>query len=293
VCSSDLIGILKGQTNSNVFIYIDPYGIKALDAELFDAIGKAFNTAELLINLNSFGFIREACRALGVAFREQEQVIFGDLEEYETSVMLKSDKSVEELNVIAGGDYWQNIVIDYQKGKLGCYEAEKKFSALYRSRLSRQYRYVLDMPIRLKQDKLPKYRMVHATDHPDGCVLMAGNIAKRADRLFVEIQNSGQQTLFSQSAENEIIDDGALSDYLSQYLIGVKEFTRLNEFLAGFYVEYGVLCLSSRLTAILKSKENIGIIDVNRQPETTGTGKPSSFWTESAKQKLWLRSVAQ
>jgi three-Cys-motif partner protein len=129
----NIVKILNGKTSSNVFLYIDPYGIKALDCSLFDSIGKAFNTAEILINLNSFGFIREACRALGVSFREQERDILSDLEEYDTSVMMQSEKSISDLDVIAGGEYWQQIVIDYKSGKLkDCYEAEKEFSALYK-----------------------------------------------------------------------------------------------------------------------------------------------------------------
>lgn len=41
----------------NVFLYVDPYGVKVLNASLFDMLPMEFTTAELLINLNSFGFI--------------------------------------------------------------------------------------------------------------------------------------------------------------------------------------------------------------------------------------------
>lgn len=286
----NIINILRKHPDWTVFLYIDPYGIKALNAEFFDSIGKNFKRAELLINLNSFGFIREACRALGVEFREQEKEILGDLEEYETSVMQKSDKSISDLDTIAGGDFWKTIIINYQQKNIGCYEAEKIFSAMYRQRLSQQYCYVLDMPIRLKEGNLPKYRMIHATDHPDGCILMADNIAKRVGRLFVEIQNVGQNSLFEQSAENELIDDSALADHLTKYICVINKFIRLNEFLAGFYVEYGVLCSKSKLIKILKSKEKEGIIEVSRQPKMTTKGKPSAFWTENTTKKLFLRS---
>ena len=40
----------------NVFLYVDPYGVKVLNAKLFDSVATAFRTAELLINLNSFRF---------------------------------------------------------------------------------------------------------------------------------------------------------------------------------------------------------------------------------------------
>ncbi len=59
--------ILRRKQGLNVFLYIDPYGIKALDSALFDkyeAFG--FHTLEMLINFNSFGFFRDACRVIRV-----------------------------------------------------------------------------------------------------------------------------------------------------------------------------------------------------------------------------------
>lgn len=62
--------LLKSKAGWNVFLYIDPYGIKALDCSRFDTFANGqFNTIELLINMNSFGFIREACNAMGMKFK--------------------------------------------------------------------------------------------------------------------------------------------------------------------------------------------------------------------------------
>ena len=70
--------ILRGKNGYNVFLYIDPYGIKALQCNIFDEFAKGkFNSIELLINMNSFGFIREACNAMGTSFEDKE--IFDDL----------------------------------------------------------------------------------------------------------------------------------------------------------------------------------------------------------------------
>lgn len=274
----------------NVFLYVDPYGVKVLNATLFDSLAVAFNTAELLINLNSFGFIREACRVQKVAFRESQDEIFNDLEEYDSSVL----DSIQELNDIAGGDYWQTIIDAYGTEKINCYEAEKKFSLKYKERLRRNYKYVLDMPIRLKAGQHPKYRMVHATNHPDGCVLMADNIAKRTDRLVIEIQNGGQLSLMPQTAENEMVSEDMLMDRLKVLLDSTPSFTRLNKFLADFYNEYGVLCDLARLSSgrsgsVLKTLEKSGHIDVQRTPSVTDKGKPSKFWQESKGNTLVLR----
>lgn len=281
---------IKQYQNLNVFLYVDPYGVKVLNAALFDALSIAFNTAELLINLNSFGFIREACRVMKVAFREQEDGIFNDLEEYDSSVL----NSFEELNTIAGGGYWQSIITDYGNNKIDCYQAEKEFARQYKLRLRQKYTYVLDMPIRLKAGQHPKYRMVHATNHPDGCTLMADNIAKRTDRLVIEIQSGGQLSLMPQTAENEMIDDTFLESRVRDLLSRTTEFTRLNKFLAEFYNEYGVLCDLSRLSSgrsgsILKTFEKSGEIQVIRNPAVTEKGKPSKFWQESKGNTLMLK----
>jgi three-Cys-motif partner protein len=285
-----LLKAMKENSQLNVFLYVDPYGVKVLNAMLFDSLALIFSTVELLINLNSFGFIREACRVKKVTFREREDEIFNDLEEYDSSVL----DSIQELNNIAGGDYWQTVIDAYSTGSINCYEAEKRFSLLYKQRLRQNYKYVLDMPIRLKPGQHPKYRMVHATNHPDGCTLMADNIAKRTDRLVIEIQSGGQLSLLPQTAENEMVSEDMLMERVKVLLDSTADFTHLNKFLANFYNKYGVLCDLARLSSgrkgsVLKTLEKNGYIDVQRTPAVTDRGKPSQFWQEGKGNTLLLR----
>ena len=154
--------------------------------------------------------------------------------------------------------------------------------------------YVLDMPIRLKPGQHPKYRMVHATNHPDGCILMADNIAKRTDRLVIEIQSGGQMSLLQQTAENEIISEEILMEKMEELLENTPSFTRLNQLLANFYNQYGVLCDLSRLSSgrsgsILKTLEKSGYIDVQRQPAYTEKGTATTFWQEQHRKTISLR----
>ncbi|MCL2620053.1 MAG: three-Cys-motif partner protein TcmP [Defluviitaleaceae bacterium] len=278
----------------NVFLYVDPWGVKVLNAELFDAVADVFDSSELLINLNSFGFFRDACRAMKVTRFDNEATIFenilGDIEEYDSSAM----DSVDELNAVAGGDYWQVIVNNYGNGSIDGYQAEKEFSEQYKLRLRQKYKYVLDMPIRLKSGQHPKYRMVHACNHPDGCKLMAENIAKRTDRLVVDVQSGGQLSLFEQTADNEVADDVLLEKNVRELLSKTTDFVRLNEFLAIFYNEFGVLCDVPRLSSgksgsILKTLEKSGDIIVARSPELTGKNQPTKFWAESKDKTLSLK----
>ena len=280
----------KMSKNQNVFLYIDPYGVKALDAALFDALPDIFNTAEVLINLNSWGFLRMAFALKKTDFRESTDELLKDLDEYDSS----SANSIEEVNAIAGGDYWQDIVDRYVAGIINSYEAEKEFSHKYKLRLRQKYKYVLDMPIRLKSGQHPKYRMVYATNHPDGCILMADNIAARADRLVVEIQNEGQISLFEVNAENEAVSIASLDEKVKTLLMRYKSHVRLRDFLADFYNEYGVLCSSSRIkgaNSVLATLEQANHVKVLRTPNTTHAGKASRFWDEKGNQSINIRLI--
>lgn len=282
---------LSKNRSTNLFLYVDPYGVKVLNATLFDILPNAFKTAELLINLNSFGFIRLALQVMKITVREKDDV-FSDLEEYDNSVT----DSIEELNTIAGGNYWQSIIENYKNGTASIYQAEKDFAQGYKIRLRKKYTYVLDMPIRMKAGQQPKYRMIHATNHHVGCLLMADNIAKRTDYLVIDIQSGGQLSFMQQTAENEMIDDSVLEEKVLELLSINPKYIHLNEFLADFYNEYGVLCDLSRLSSgrsgsVLKRLEKNGVIQVMRNPATTEKGKPTSFWQEIKGQTLMLRKV--
>ena len=208
VIIDELNRALRAYGDLNVFLYVDPYGIKALNMNLFQQLPAVFNSAELLINLNSFGFIREALRVRKVALRENEDELLADLDEYEPSLL----RSMADLDRIAGGRYWADIIDRYSDGQIDIDGAEKLFAEQYKQTLRKHYRYVLDMPIRLRPEHKPKYRMVHATNHPDGCILMADNMFKRTDYLFVDVQRQGQLSLFEMTPENDIVNENDLDD---------------------------------------------------------------------------------
>lgn len=272
--------LLKTKTGYNVFLYIDPYGIKALDCTKFDNFANGqFNTIELLINMNTFGFIREACNAMGTKFKIDDGGFFDDLVEYDPTFFDATDKSIEALNRIAGGDYWENIITRYKNGEIDGYAAEECFSEQYCQRLSESYKYVLNMPIRIHQNQHPKYRMIHATNHPSGCVMMADNICNRWE-LLKNIQNSGQLTLFQVDYNNQIIDESKIADYVIELFSQFDSWVSLTEAQAIFFVKYGAICKSGEIAKVLKKLEENQWIEVIRNPSLTGTGKPSTFMTE-------------
>lgn len=76
--------------------------------------------------MNSFGFIREACNAMGMKFKIENGGFFDDLVEYDPTVLDATDKSIEALNRIAGGDYWKNIITRYKNSESFCMLMHKK-----------------------------------------------------------------------------------------------------------------------------------------------------------------------
>ncbi len=284
--------LIKDKKGTNIFLYIDPYGIKALDSMLFDRFASyGFYSIEILINMNSFGFFRDACRVKRVEYQHDEALLnLDEIVEYEPTQVDASCQSEALLNRIAGGDYWHAIVKDYQIGAINGYEAEKRFSTEYKRRLRQNYKYVLDMPIRMKSGQRPKYRMIHVSNHEHGCVLMADNMASRSDELFIDIQQCGQLSLFDQNIENEIISKPEIREKMTAFLMNFSNGLTVDKLLASFYTEHGVLCKSGVIKSIWKDMEDSGEIQVTREPKLTEGNHPSRTFTESKKQRVTIRS---
>ena len=286
--------ILENKKDYNVFLYIDPYGIKALDCLKFDKLANnRFKSIELLINMNSFGFLREACRVQGIQFKTDDN--FADLIEYEPSIFEVTNNSLqvskEKLNNIAGGDYWIEIIEKYKNHQLSGYEAEELFSEQYCKRLRRSYPYVLNMPIRLQQGQHTKYRMIHATKHKDGCLLMVDNICNRWE-LLRDMQNSGQFTFFKENINNEILNIRELENKIISHISKYNDFISLDEAVANFFVDNGVICSRKNVTNILSKLEKSERIKILRTPNTTKNGKTSTFMQENKDKKAsikWIR----
>lgn len=283
--------ILEHKDDENVFLYIDPFGIKCLDFELFDFYSKSrFSSIELLINFNSFGFIREACRV-----KKLENTEISEIDSILTNIggLGALIESEQELNNIAGGDYWVKIIEDFYQKKITCYEAEKKFSDLYCNKLKERFKYVVNMPIRLKAGQQPKYRMIHVTNNEDGCLLMVQNICNRWKNLFsIQIKNTAP-SLFEENIENEIIDESYTKDIIIEQLRQYNSPVHMNIFLSELFTSKGIFTTWSILQKTIRSLEQSNEIFIKRTPERTPTGKKSTFINESRKDnhtvEIWIK----
>lgn len=295
-----IVEILKNRRDVNVFLYIDPYGIQALDTELFNFFDAcAFSSFEMLINFNSFGFIREACRALKVDFAKDPALTdLDDLVEYSPAHIDSTQRSIELLNRIADGDYWQRIIQDFKNGIIDGYQAEERLSICYKQRLKKRYAYVLDMPIQIKKTNHPKYRMIHVCNHEQGCLLMAQNMLNRTDELVVNIQQSGQITIFdwmqnvNTTASGETITTDAVKKKMREHLQNYSKDIRINTLTADFYTNYGLYGYQSMINDALKELEADGYIEIIRDPAVSEkTGNPLNYMTEEKNKKVTIRRL--
>jgi len=288
--------LVTSMSDENVFLYIDPYGVKDLDFGLVTSFADQrlnLRSIELLINFNSFGFLRIGFQVMGVKYQD-DAVFMEDAEEFAEPVDIGTEDAKvrlgQLLDKVAGGEYWRDIVKDYQQRRIDGATAERRFSELYCSRLRKTYRYVLSMPIRKAEGHRPIYRMIHATQHPDGCVLMADNMMKRTENLYIHIKSFAQGMLFAQDLEGEVTDPACVEEHMKEVVGRLHEFTTPQEVIADFYVSQGVICKSAVIREAWARMEASGIIEVKRDPPTTDKGKKSTFFTTTKYNKCFIRA---
>ena len=258
--------------DQNLFLYVDPYGIKSILFSYFEMIRKKkdFHSVELLLNLNTFGFLREACRLLNCTVSEKEAPA-----DYERDI-----NSPERLDDIAGGTYWREIVNRYnvhQKMQV----AEEELINNYCERLKTVFRYVVNIPIKAKLSHIPKYRIVFGTDHEDALLLMVDNMNKRWAKFREEARNN-QVALFEIDFPNpsKLV---ACRDVENEVISLIDTEIELKELLVRLAQKFGINFSTTDYKDCLKSMVG-NQIDVSRNPSLTpATGKPSTSWDHTNK----------
>ena len=271
---SDLASLLQLHRRENLFLYIDPFGIKSLQYSVFQALSSCgrFPSIEVLMNFNTFGFIRAARSVL----RKQDRI----LDKWDENGLCEKTKAIDELvpfeaslktvdglNSVANGNYWIEIIKQHAGSPQGFKMAEKELSTAYRKQLSKVFNYVLKMPIGKSDGSIPEYCMYFMTNHPSGCLLMADNMMKRSEDLRTDVQQHGQLSLFDHDVENELVDMSKVDSDFRSFLDRIlSDNTRhhVDEIKAQFFAENGVICKQSVINQILKKLEQTGQIGVFR-----------------------------
>lgn len=263
--------------NTNLFLYIDPYGIKSLSFQVFDKL-KSMETisTEILMNFNSFGFLREGFRLLGKDIPTELSK-----SNYETD----GKNTIVRMDEIANGNYWQQIILDKNNGKLNMYEAEELFMREYINQLKSVYDYVVNIPIKEKRERLPKYRLIFGSNHHEGLFLMVDTM-KKGWNYFLE--NSNEHSLFK---EFELPDYNIGDINLEQEilkLIPLNETIKFVNLLKKLVNKYGI-CFSiveyREKLAILSGEDKNSLgglfsddkINIIRNYETTSGRVPKDF----------------
>ena len=253
--------ILSREKGKNLFLYVDPFGIKYLDFSIFANLNPDdYNSIELLLNLNSFGFIREACRLL----KYKQEDFDDDLPELNYSTD-STKNTIENMIKIANGDYWIEIVKKYNAGHYNIFEAEKRFLHKYLEELKKIFKFVYCIPIRKSKGNLSKYQMIFATNHRDGAMLMGNNMIKCNNEINDEL-NGLQGWMFDYDHTLDNIKDDVL-EVLDNNFVNIKDFYNM------IYDKYGFIYLTSDINNCLKELELEDKVVIYRYPPKTSNGK--------------------
>ncbi len=257
-----------GMKPSTIFYYVDPYGVK--DIRL-SALCKSPNPAhtEALVNFNTIGFMRDGYEALRIAMDLPSGVKVID-QGFDDQVPLT--ERILRLNNSIGCDDWQIILKDKTTGY---WEKEMKIAELFCANAHSFYRYVTNMPIRDVNHKISeggeiKYRLIHMTNSPDGCILMNDNMLKR---------NTDEQVLQAQLLKVDVdlrdVNPAKIHDDM-EYLISSMpkgQTARMSIFAAMIIDKYGVFDRATvLLRTYLKPFLDNGVL-IRKRP-LTKTGKP-------------------
>ena len=262
----EALNIISRNNHRNIFLYADPFGIKHIQYEIFERLSQNPNSVELLLNLNSFGFIREGCRLLDVEIDDE-------LEAYkpmETTDAFIND--IENMNRVANGDYWQDIIKLIKDKSISAKEAEEMFVAQYMKNLGQDFEYIFQFAVKTGDKNVPKYRMIFATNHIQGALYMSENMIKCNNEMNID-NHRGQGSFFDYEFTRYSCSDDVL-DILGKCckpneMINCKELCMLT------YMVCGPKYLHSDIKKALSTLEELGKIRIMREKKYTATGKLS------------------
>jgi three-Cys-motif partner protein len=254
----------------NVFLYVDPYGIKGLYFSHFEKIiQREFNTLELLVNFNTFGFLREACRVMKEY--ESMEAFTDESNDYESD----ENDDVDAMNRIAGGDYWGDIIRDFKGDKISANMAENDLATKYMDELGRRFRHVVNIPIKVNTDSIPKYRLFFGTNSHHGLFLMVDEMNKIWKRI-IDKSRGGQGHLFNYDFPDMALLKGFnLEDDITDYIARHGGKVSALEVTAGLIGKYGITFSTGEYKSKYKEMDGERLL-ITRLPAQTKTGKKSA-----------------
>jgi three-Cys-motif partner protein len=275
--------------NKDVFLYIDPYGIKTLDFEYFQQFkAGGYNTIELLLNFNTFGFLREGCRLL----LQKSPIVLDD----DSELIYEDDESntIDNMNNVANGDYWQRFIHEFYNNQEKLKNVEIAFSQKYESELKKIFRYVVNIPVINKTTNIPKYRMYYGSNSTDGLFLMVDQM-NRTWKNILKIASRGQNELFDEKSEAGVSKHLKVFfpiDYKANIdkLFAEKNSTDMRSLYVRIIELSGITYSIGDYKKEIRMLEEKGCIKIQREKERTATGKLSHA-LNFEKQNIFIERV--
>lgn len=272
--------------DKNVFLYIDPYGIKTLDFKYFNEFNiSQCNTIELLLNFNTFGFLREGCRLLNMNHTNSCE---DDTIEFEKD----DSNTIENMNSIANGDYWRKLIEKHYTEGIDLKIIETEFAEMYKKELKTIFKHVIQIPIKDKVTNRPKYRMFYGSNSDHGLFLMVDEMHKAWSEIL-KIDRKGQGEFFEENSESgvsrnlKVFVEYNIEGELLKILEKEKQIT-MREYFVRVINASGITFSISEYRAIIKILEDSKIIEVIRENKMTITGRESHAF-DFEKQKIVLK----
>jgi hypothetical protein len=212
------------------------------------------------VNLNTTGFLREGCRLLKFT---------RDLPEWTNDLNYEQDgkNSPAHMDDVAGGNYWRDILNEFQRGALDFHQAEERFAAEYTRRVRSILPLVVHVAIKERARQLPKYRLLFATNHRGGLFLMTDTMHK-AWRILLERETGGQLSFFNDI--NWPVQPGQTIE--EKVWAEVGDPLELGQLLTVLIERHGIAHSISEYKAVIRGNEG-KMFAVCRTPDKTPTGK--------------------
>jgi hypothetical protein len=177
----------------SVFLYVDPFTVEGLDWARMDYVFQHLRISrmsiEILMNFNARSFVRRGLAALKLTVPESNPEI-EDTEEID--VPLVTPPSVERLNRVAGGDWWQNTL----ESSASFPEKVQNMTDGVCARLRERFQEVCQHAVKaLPHHIVPKYYLIFGSRHPEALKLMNEEMVKSL-RTLADLAKPKDPTLF-------------------------------------------------------------------------------------------------
>ncbi|MBS6418843.1 MAG: three-Cys-motif partner protein TcmP [Olsenella uli] len=203
----------KGRNFGTYFFYVDPFGVSDLEYQAFKEISRLNGIGncgvEVLLNLSTVGFLREALCVMHMEDAIPDEATDGPDENFD--VNSGADYRKERLTTIFGDSGWTDIVSRVCKSDGSFWRAEREIAESFCRRLRSEdsFRYVTSIPIvdqskSVRNGGLLKYRMVHMTNHWQGCLTMN-------DTMVKAIESERPPSLFTVDGNGRYVSDDEMS----------------------------------------------------------------------------------